>query len=613
MVPRLLSFFLISQLLVLGGASAYEADIQPFLKQYCVKCHGGENVKGKVDFLAIQTDADAASQFELWETVVDVLEFEEMPPEDETQPSEEEREMVMNWYGKRFTDEVEARPGNFRPRRLSATEYRNTLHSLFGFELEVNIMEAEQTVTERSLVMKLLPTDPPGASGFVNDTHGAPLSTVLWDQYSYLADVALERWIGDELNFDQAETLIREFLPRALRRPVPEGQIAPILESIRNKEGKALSAAVRNELKVVLMSPAFLYRGLLMEGKSGRQPVDDFELAERLSYFLWEDVPDAELMKLAFDGTLGESGILAQQVDRMLASPKARSLAESFGVQWLGLDQIEEAFSDANQKVTMKSQPIDFLNYLFTENRPVMELIDSKTTFANYLTAKYYGDDRKQLERHIKPKGVEQQVAPNQKITLEHTTERGGILTVPGVLAMNHGPILRGTWMLRTILGEHLGEPPADIPAIQPSPPGQKLTFRERFEAHRSSAACARCHQKIDPLGFALQAYSDDGSFKPSKQIDTSGKMPTGETFQDYAELKAILLTHQREAIIRNAVERTMSYALCRKLELHDQPTVKAIAQTIHETDGTWRDLFLEVVNSLPFQETMIVSSGPSS
>tara|TARA_R110002096_G_scaffold11515_9_gene42373 strand:- start:1113 stop:2945 length:1833 start_codon:yes stop_codon:yes gene_type:complete len=607
-LQRFLQLFLLSQVFILGLASAYEADIQPFLKQYCVKCHGADKVKGKVDFSTIQTDADAAAQFELWETVVEVLEFAEMPPEDEPQPNDEEREMVLNWYGKRFTDEVEALPGNFRPRRLSALEYRNTLHSLFGFELEVNIMEAEQTETERSLVIKLLPTEPPGASGFVNDTHGAPLSAVLWDQYSYLADVALERWVNDDLSIEQAETMIREFVPRALRRPVSEHQMANILESIADKDGEALSAAVRNELKVVLMSPAFMYRGLLMEGEPGQQPVDDFELAERLSYFLWEDMPDAELMQLAGEGTLAESGVLARQLDRMLDSPKARSLAESFGVQWLGLDQIDEAFSDANQRETMKSQPIDFLDYLFTENRPVMELVDSKTAFANYLTAKYYGNDRKQIQRHIKPKGVEQQVAPNQKIVLEHAHDRGGILTIPGVLAMNHGPILRGTWMLRAILGEHLGEPPADVPPIKPSPPGQELTFRERFEQHRSNVACARCHQKIDPLGFALQAYSDDGAFRPSAEIDTSGKLPSGETFQDYAELKAILLTNQREAIIRNAVERTMSYALCRKLELHDQPAVKAITQTIHESDGTWRDLFFEVVTSLPFRETMIIS-----
>ncbi|MEM7601464.1 MAG: DUF1592 domain-containing protein, partial [Verrucomicrobiota bacterium] len=454
---------------------------------------------------------------------------------------------------------------------------------------------------------------PPGASGFVNDTHGAPISTVLWDQYAYLAEYGLEKLIPREITSVEAEGLVRDLVPRALRRPA-DLRVAEILKRMGGKSGEQLVETVKQELRTILMSPGFLYRGLLMERQpeTGQQAVDEFELAERLSYFLWEDMPDAELTEVAANGTLRNPEVLARQVDRLLASPKARSLAESFGVQWLQLDQIDEVSSDANARATLKSQPIDFLAHLFTQDRPIMELIDSKTAFANYLTAKYYGNDRKQLKKHIKPKGVERQIAPNQEITLEHATERGGIMTIPGVLAMNHGPIHRGTWMLQAILGEHLGEPPADIPPIKPNPPGKKLTFRERFEDHRSNSACARCHQKIDPLGFALQAYDDDGMFKPSDDIDTSGKLPTGETFQDYAELKEILLTARRETIIRNAVERTLSYALCRNLELHDQPTVKAMTKSLHESNGTWRDLFLEVATSLPFQETIISSQDPS-
>ncbi|MEM1297224.1 MAG: DUF1587 domain-containing protein, partial [Verrucomicrobiota bacterium] len=232
MLKRFLQFFLLSQLFILGSVSAYDADVQTFLEQYCITCHGPDKAKGQVDFSMIRTDADVTEHFELWETVVDVLKFEEMPPEDEPQPSEEEREMVLNWYGKRFTDEVEALPGNFRPRRLSATEYRNTLHSLFGFDLEVNIMEAEQTVTERSLVMKLLPTDPPGASGFVNDTHGAPISTVLWDQYAYLTEYGLEKLIPGNVTFPEAENLVRDFVPRALRRPA-DRRVANILNRLK--------------------------------------------------------------------------------------------------------------------------------------------------------------------------------------------------------------------------------------------------------------------------------------------------------------------------------------------------------------------------------------------
>jgi hypothetical protein len=190
---------------------------------------------------------------------------------------------------------------------------------------------------------------------------------------------------------------------------------------------------------------------------------------------------------------------------------------------------------------------------------------------------------------------------------------------MPGILTMNIGPIQRGTWMLRQILGEQLGEPPADIPAIQPSPPGENLSFRERFEAHRSDASCARCHEKIDPLGFALDGYDQNGKFmlasdqakgkKLPPPIDTSGKLPTGEAFKDFAELKAILMTSQRETIVRNIVEHTLAYALCRKLVRSDQPTVDRITKNLCENDGTWKSLFVQIANSLPFRKTIIVTS----
>ena len=574
-----------------AAAGAADAEMRAFLDQHCLRCHGGDKVKGKVDFKKADLDSDA----DLWAKVADVLKHEEMPPEDEDQPPAEARTAFLDWYHSEFVD-VEARAGTFKPRRLSATEYRNTMHSLFGFDLEVSIIEAEQTVVEKSLMMKLLPTDPPGESGYVNDTHGAPISTVLWDQYSYLADAAIERFV-DELPDDiSADEVVRDFLPRAFRRPIAETPT----------EFTDLKA----ELKVILMSPKFLYRGFMVEGTPGQQlPVDNFELSERLSYFLWADMPDAELTAASADGTLTQLEIYTAQIDRMLASPKARRLAESFGSQWLLLDEIDEVTKEPILHNTLKTPPLDFLNFLFTNDRPVMELIDSRTTFANDGSAGHYPKDRKQMKKYTKAKGVERVAFPTQQLLLENTPERGGIMTMPGVLAMNNGPVIRGVWILRRILGEDLGEPPPDVPPIQAVPNAQKLTFREKFEAHRSNAACARCHDKIDPLGFALQAYDKKGAFKPSDKIDTTGQLPTGESFANFIELRELLLTTQREAIIRNAVEQTLAYALCRKLEPFDRPAVDAIAKKIHETDGTWRDLFHVIANSLPFREAYFAES----
>ena len=176
--------------------TSFDSDIRPLLEQYCFECHRGEDASGDVDLFALKSGEDLLDSFEIWESVAELVRDGSMPPEDEPQPSTRQRKQILDWYQHQFIDSVEPHPGYFRPRRLAAHEYRNTLHSIVGFSLEVTIMEAEQTDVEKSLVMKLLPTDPPGKSGFKNDTSGNPLTTNVWDQYSYLADVAIRRLLS---------------------------------------------------------------------------------------------------------------------------------------------------------------------------------------------------------------------------------------------------------------------------------------------------------------------------------------------------------------------------------------------------------------------------------
>lgn len=602
-----------------NASSSFETDVKPLLEKYCSDCHsGGKEAKGEVD-LSTLTSTNFAERFEDWESAIERVKAHEMPPEDAPQPTEVERQILTTWYEQQI-DSVEAHPGFFTPRRLCATEYRKTLRSLFGFDLEVAIIEAEQTVAEKSLVMKLLQTDPPGASGFRNDTRGNPLTTTLWDQYSYLADAGLAELFSQKrrsvleeitgpisptgLQLEQAEKLIRSFVPRVYRRTVAEEKLKQIVERVG--QSTDLQAGTEIELKAVLMSAGFLFRGLLMEGETGKQqPVDNFELAERLSYFVWGDMPDAELLSLAETGTLARPEVLSTQIERLLDSPKSINLADDFATQWLTLDQVAKQNVNPPQAEALRSQPIDYTHYLFVENRPLLELIDSKTAFVNPFTAKFYGNDSKQMVRYRKQKGIEVEIVPNQKISLVETKSRGGILTMPGVLEMNRGPVIRGTWILERILGEELPEPPADVGQIPANPPGMELTFRERFEMHRSKPTCAICHDKIDPLGFALQRY-DGPNYDRNADVDTTGQLPTGESFEDFAGLKKILVTSQREPVIRNIVNRTLSYALCRKLEVFDRPTVDKIVEQLIASDGTYRDLVHQVATSLPFQQTVI-------
>ena len=633
MKPLVASLFVFAPVFLFAGS--FEEEVLPILKRSCLKCHGGEKTKGQVDFSGILTESDAGDHLDLWETVVEVVELGEMPPEEEKPLFPAERKKIRDWREAFIRLPVETTLSEFRPRRLSANEYRNTLRSLFGFDLEVGISRAEQTVSgEKSLALKLLPPDPPGGSGYFNDTHAVPLSSSLLENYAYLAGAALDRlfsrkgrdslarmvdqgrdWKG-ETSPAFAEKFLRSFLPWALRRTVPDEKIKAVLDRLGDKEGEALVSALKFELKAVLISPEFLYRGFLAkpEGKPGRQPVDDFELAERLSYFIWEDMPDEELMKAARKGTLREKGEVSRQVGRMLADPKARNLSESFGVQLLALSSIDDQIKNNPIHLhAMRTQPRDFLHYLFTEDRPVMELLDSNVTFVNQSTSGFYGNDRRRLAPFHKPKGVERQRTMNQRLEIRDAEGRGGILTMPSILAMNHGPILRGTWVLRHILGVRLGEPPADVPPIKPVPRGKKMTFRERFEAHRENATCARCHEKIDPIGFALDGYDRNGRYllasyhKRGNQppIDTSGKLPSGEKFEDFQGLKSILLSKKREQIVRHLSSQVLSYALCRKLGRGDQPVIEEITRKVTLENSTWRELLIEVANSPPFRETV--------
>lgn len=611
-------------------------EIRSFINEYCLKCHGGDKVKGEVDFSLFKTNEDLDTHYRIWETAAELLREKDMPPESSKQPTSQETQIVLDWYQERFEQAVQAHPGYFRPRRLSAEEYRNTLRSLFGFDLEVQIMEAEQTVAERSLILKLMPTDPPGKSGFTNDTHRNPISTLIWDRYDYLTDLALERWFNEKdwaadisenenknPSLSEARKTLAEFLPRIIRRPLVENELLMHLENLRASENSP-GQALKQELKAVLMSPAFLYRGILMPRQPGKQqPVDAFEYAERMSYFLWGDMPDETLNNRAFDGSLLNEPILSQQLDRMLHSPKSRYLVESFAWQWFSLGDMDEAILQVPVREALRSQVMDFIHYLFTEDRPLMELIDSDISFINPLIAKHYGEDRSQLKPYTKQKGIELEIVPTQRIRLLHTAERGGILTMPGILAMNRGPVIRGTWILDRILGDHLPDPPMNVGQVPPQQPGENLSFRERFESHRNQASCALCHDKIDPLGFALEGYDRQGGYiltgtktlpggevkhvnKAGDVVDTSGMMPNGTRFDSFASLKTILKTEYRTNVIQNIVERTLSFALGRSLELYDRPAVDSIVTKLEETDGTYRDLLLCILQSLPFRETFV-------
>ena len=244
----------------------------------------------------------------------------------------------------------------------------------------------------------------------------------------------------------------------------------------------------------------------------------------------------------------------------------------------------------------MREETARFVHSLIIENAPVVRLIDARYTFLNEELARFY--------RIPGVKGEEM-----RRVPLE-TSRRGGLLGHASVLAATSfpdrtSPVVRGTWILSTLLGTPPPPPPPNVPEIDVDERGREgvRNLRQQLERHRQSARCAGCHSRIDPLGFALLKYESQ-NFNPKSTADTSGQLPNGEKFEDFTGLKKVLLTTRREQIIRNIVERTLSYALCRKLKLHDRPTVDRIVKTLSESDGTWQDLVREITVSLPFRET---------
>ena len=607
--------------------AGYEKNLKPLLMQYCIDCHGGEKVKGKVDFTKIETGKDVADAFELWEKVTGVIKHKDMPPEDEQQPTDAQRRLIQQWYEKDFIARVEARPGIFKPRRLSAVEFENTLASLLGFKMVITVAHAEESEIESSLIEKVFPPDPPGGSRFKNDTANTPLSPAQWEKYGQIIDAGiaelfsqsrreqLEKYTGpirDGIRMEHASRLLKDFLPRAYRRPVDSSMMETVIGNVQESED--LEKALRFEMKVALMSPGFLYRGFLMPPQEqGSQMVDSYELAERLSYFIWADMPDDTLMKAAVEGLQTKAAIHGQ-VTRLLTSPKARMLTEVFAREWLTLGEIEKvAGRNPVYKKGITDQPLEFLHYLFSENRPLLELIDSRVTYANPQMRRFYEQkDQPKIKNVARARGVEKAYVPLQRISLEDSKVRGGIITMPGILMMNKGPVTRGHWMLERIMGVHLPDPPDDIKPVPNNRKGETLSFRERFAVHRDNASCAVCHDKIDPLGFALDAYRSNGDLITNSQapVDTSGQLPSGESFKDFAGLKKILITSQRRVIIRNIVERMLSYGLARKLTVYDRSTIERITDEMEKSNGGYGDLIREITVSTPF--TMAIRNKAS-
>ena len=406
-----------------------------------------------------------------------------------------------------------------------------------------------------------------------------------------------------------ANKILQQFTERAFRREVTKKEVArytSLYEQTSN-EGQSFDESVKLALTAVLVSPHFLYRPELAPSETNKEyRIDDFQLASRLSYFLWMSMPDEELFQLARSNRLHRPKTLQQQVDRMLHDPRATETMGTFLGQWLGFESLgvsvipdPRTFKDFDPPLqeAMKAETLLVFDTLIKEGGSLLELLDSDETYLNDVLALHYGI--KDIEgSHMRP---------------VHLTDRnrGGLLGMGSILTatsnpVRTNPVSRGKWVLETLLGNRIPEPPADA-GILPENAGQVKgqTLREEFEMHRRNPSCVDCHEKIDPIGFGLENFDAIGRYRTMENgqaIDSTGIMPDGVSFNGPVELKDYLLENKQDEFIRNITERMLAFALGRELKYYDEATIIKIIVALENNNYDTKSLISEVVLSYPFQ-----------
>ena len=400
-----------------------------------------------------------------------------------------------------------------------------------------------------------------------------------------------------------------EFAERAYRRPLTAGERSDLqaLVARLRKEDLSHEDSIRLALVRVLVAPAFLYRAETPVAGALAGPVGDWELANRLSYFLWSSAPDAELKSVAASGRLTEPDILAEQARRMLKAPQVRRLATEFGCAWLhiyGFDQSSEKserhFPTFNGlKGAMYEESIRFFSDLFQSNRPVLNLLDADYTYVNGPLAAHYGIPGISGDAWRKVDGV-------------RALSRGGILGQAAILASQSGasrtsPILRGNWLTEVLLGDKLPKPPKDVPRLPEDEANDGLTVRQLTEKHSTDPRCAGCHRRIDAYGFSLEAFDSIGRKREvdlgGRKIDTRVTAMDGAQFEGVEGLKTYLLERRRDAFLRQFCRKLLGYSLGRSVQLSDNPLIQDMRTALKQNDYKIGAAVETLVRSRQFRE----------
>jgi hypothetical protein len=411
--------------------------------------------------------------------------------------------------------------------------------------------------------------------------------------------------------FPCAERIAKTLATRAFRRPADASDLERLMPFYENGRAAGnFDTGVEQLLTAVLASPDFLYRAIAPEAGAGEAAetfaLDDFELASRLSFFIWSQGPDDELLELAAAGKLGDEDVIEEQVERMLADPRAQALVTGFALRWLNVDELEAVVPDerlfpefSDELRADFAQEIElFIASILLENRNVQQLLTADHTFVNQRLARHYGMGSVQGPQF-------------RRVTVEDDARRGLLGKGAVLLRTSYGdrtsPVLRGAWVLDKLMGTPPTPPPPNVETDLSTPPGEKpKTVRARLEQHREDASCNGCHGVIDPYGLALETFSATGQWRDfdrvaGEQIDAATVLPGGQAINGPIELRQALL-RRPDQFVQALTTKLMMYAVGRELEYFDMPQVRAVVRAAEDDNYRFAAIVAGIVNSDSFR-----------
>ena len=591
-------------------AHDFARDVVPFLKLHCFECHNTEESEGGIAFDQYKQSGKVQENYDLWERVIRLVNEQQMPPADQPQPDKGEIAKLSSALEvelSRFDCSADQHPGRVTIRRLNKAEYNNTIRDLTG--LDLNLADS-------------FPSDDVG-EGFDNIGDVLSLPPILLEKYldaAYLIadgifedDAIKQKLLPHQPKADnllaQAEAArlnVQHFASRAFRRPVTDAEQVRLFTIIRNawERDSEPDEIYKTILVAVLTSPHFLFRvekDPEPSDNDGIRELDSFELASRLSYFLWSSMPDQRLFDLAKSGDLTQRDVLIAETKRMLHDPKANALVQNFAGQWLQLRDVSRLVPDpdlfpdfdSELRVAMRRETELFFETMIREDRNVLEFLTADFTYVNQRLARHYGLDP------VEGDGF-------QRVAL--AKGRRGVLTHASILMLTSNPtrtspVKRGKWILENILAEPPPPPPADVPELEEGI--ETLgSLREQMEQHRSNEACAVCHRTMDALGFGLENFDAIGAWRDQDgrfKIDAAGELPGGLKFDGADDLMQTLTTNKAEQFCRCLTQKLLTYGLGRGLTSYDRCVINDAYAELQNNGYRFSALVIAIVTSDAF------------